>query len=67
MIASVQSRFPTFRFALKQAASGYDGVVRLTWTLGPDGGEAPVEGSDVVVLDDGKIKQVIGFLDKVPQ
>ncbi len=67
LISGVQDRFPGFRFALKPNASGYDGVVRLAWTLGPDGLEAPIEGSDVLVLADGKIKEVIGFLDKVPQ
>jgi len=67
LIAGVQERFPAFRFELKPAASGYDGVVRLAWTLGPDGAEAPIEGSDVLVLADGKIGSVIGFLDKVPQ
>ena len=67
LIAGVQQRFPDFRFALKPAASGYDGVVRLAWTLGPAGGEAPIEGSDVIVLAGGRIGEVIGFLDKVPQ
>ncbi len=67
LIAGVQERFPAFRFALKPSASGYDDVVRLAWTLGPAGAEAPIEGSDVLVLADGKIKDVIGFLDKVPQ
>jgi hypothetical protein len=67
LISAVQERFPAFRFALKPTASGYDGVVRLAWTLGPAGAEAPIEGSDVLVLADGKIKEVIGFLDKVPQ
>ncbi len=66
LIAGVQERFPVFRFALKPSASGYDDVVRLAWTLGPAGAEAPIEGSDVLVLADGKIKDVIGFLDKVP-
>jgi len=67
LIAGVQERFPGFQFALKPTANRYDGVVRLAWTLGPAGGAAPIEGSDVLVLADGKIKDVIGFLDKVPQ
>jgi hypothetical protein len=67
LISGVQDRFPAFRFALKPGPSGYDGVVRLAWTLGPSGAEAPIEGSDVLVLAGGKIKEVIGFLDKVPQ
>jgi hypothetical protein len=67
LISTVQERFPAFAFALKPTAGGYDDVVRLAWTLGPAGAEAPIEGSDVLVLADGKIKDVIGFLDKVPQ
>ena len=67
MIAGVQTRFPAFRFALKHPATGYGDIVRLAWSLGPKLGEAPIEGSDVVVLAEGKIKEVIGFLDKVPQ
>ena len=31
-------------------SSGYDGVVRLAWTLGPAGKAPPIEGGDVLVL-----------------
>ncbi len=67
MISGVQRRFPAFRFKLSGAPSGHGEFVRFRWTLGPDGVEPPVEGSDVLVMEDGKIGQVIGFLDKVPQ
>jgi hypothetical protein len=65
-IGGVHARFPDYRFALKGEASGYDGHVRFSWTLGPAAGEAPIEGSDVVSLAGGRITKVIGFLDKVP-
>jgi hypothetical protein len=41
--------------------------VRPAWRChGPAGAEAPIEGSDVVRLQGGRIAEVIGFLDKVP-
>jgi hypothetical protein len=66
-IGGVHQRFPDFRFALKGDAGGHGEHVRFSWTLGPAVGEAPIEGSDVVTTEDGRIASVIGFLDKVPQ
>ena len=41
--------------------------VRFTWHLGPEGQAAPAVGSDVAVTDDnGRIRTVLGFLDRVP-
>ncbi|MEU0472430.1 hypothetical protein ACFW5S_30570 [Streptomyces olivaceus] len=41
--------------------------VRLRWGLGPEGAEPVVVGFDVLVLDEsGRIRDVRGFLDKVP-
>jgi len=67
LIAGVQARFPGFRFALDGQPTGYGGHVRFSWTLGPDGAEPPIKGSDVVALQEGQIAQVIGFLDQVPE
>jgi hypothetical protein len=40
---------------------------RFTWGLGPDGAEPLVVGFDVAVTDgDGRLRTVLGFLDKVP-
>lgn len=66
LIAGVQERFPGFRFSLLGKPDGYDGHVRFSWGLGPDGAEAPIKGSDVVKVEGGRLKAVIGFLDEVP-
>lgn len=66
LISGVHAQFPGFRFALKGDADGYADKLRFSWALGPDGAEAPVEGSDFVEITDGRISRVIGFLDKVP-
>ena len=66
LVDAVQQRFPGFRFKLTGTPNGHGRYVRLSWSLGPDGAEPPVEGSDVVVVDEGRIRQVIGFIDRAP-
>lgn len=66
LIAAVHARFPQFRFAALGAPDGHGDHVRFSWALGPAGAEAPIKGSDVVELSQGKIARVIGFLDQVP-
>jgi hypothetical protein len=66
LIDGVHERFPGFRFALKGKADGFGEHIRFSWALGPEGGEAIVEGTDIGVIDEGRLKSVTGFLDKVP-
>ncbi|MGY1735877.1 nuclear transport factor 2 family protein [Geodermatophilus sp. SYSU D00684] len=66
-IAAVQAQFPGSVFRLAGPADAHHGQVRFTWHLGPDGAEPPVTGFDVAVTDgDGRIRTVLGFLDRVP-
>ena len=67
LVAGVQQRFPGFRFKLISKPDGHGDHVRFSWSLGPVNSAPPIEGSDVVTTRDGRIAQVIGFLDKVPQ
>jgi hypothetical protein len=66
MIGGVQQRFPGFKFTLNGAPNGHNGHVRFSWNFGPPDADPPIEGSDVLTLTDGRIAQVIGFLDRVP-
>jgi len=66
-IGGVHQRFPDYRFELLGEASGHGDHLRFSLSLGPAGAEAPIEGSDTVTLEAGRIATVIGFLDKVPQ
>lgn len=66
LIAGVHERFPGFRFTLKGGAAGFADRLRFSWTLGPDGVEAPIEGTDFVEIADGRMARITGFLDKVP-
>ncbi len=66
-IAAVQSQFPSFRFRLSGPVDGHGNQFRFTWSLGPEGADAPVAGFDVVVLSpERKVQTVLGFLDRVP-
>ena len=66
LVGAVHQRFPGFRFKLTGTPNGHGKYVRLSWSLGPDGAEPPIEGSDVVLVDEGRICQVIGFIDRAP-
>ena len=68
MIAGVQGQFPGFTFKLLGAVDSNHNIARFQWELVPvAGGESVVIGSDVAVLsEDGKIRSIYGFLDKVP-
>lgn len=67
IIGGVHSRFPSFSFKLIGKADGYGDHVRFKWSLGPgDYVDAPIEGTDFVVIADGRIRSVSGFLDRVP-
>ncbi|MCO1594750.1 nuclear transport factor 2 family protein [Micromonospora sp. RHAY321] len=66
-IAAVQSQFPGMTFRLAGPVDGHHNQVRFTWELGPESGEAPIAGFDVAVVDgNGRLTQVLGFLDRVP-
>ncbi|TCP57510.1 SnoaL-like protein [Tamaricihabitans halophyticus] len=66
-IAGAQEQFPGMSFRLVGAVDGHHEQFRFTWELGPEEGPAPVVGFDVATVDaDGRLNQVLGFLDRVP-
>jgi hypothetical protein len=66
-IAAVQQQFPGWTFRPAGPADGHHEQVRFSWELGPADADAPVAGSDVVVTGpDGRVRTVLGFLDRVP-
>src|ERR1700742_3707376 len=64
-IAAVQGQFPGFVFTQVGDVDAHHQQARFQWGLGPAGAEPVVIGFDVVVTgDDGRITDVLGFLDK---
>ncbi|MEI9406078.1 nuclear transport factor 2 family protein [Mesorhizobium argentiipisi] len=66
LIDGVQQRLVGFRFSLKGEPDGFGDNIRFSWNLGPEGSESVIEGTDIGVIEDGRLKSVTGFLDKVP-
>ena len=66
-IGEVQEQFAGWTFRLVGTVDAHHDQARFRWELGPDGDEAPIVGFDVMEWDaDGRLTQVLGFLDKVP-
>ncbi|MFE0131795.1 nuclear transport factor 2 family protein [Streptomyces sp. NPDC059037] len=69
VIAGAHEQFPGFTFRLTEGSvDGHHHIARFGWELvSVADGSAPVAGFDVIALaDDGRIRTVHGFLDRVP-
>ncbi|OKI00808.1 polyketide cyclase [Streptomyces sp. CB02923] len=67
VIAGAHAQFPGFVFRLLGDPDGHHDLVRFSWELVAPDGSAPVAGTDVATLaEDGRIRSVSGFLDRVP-
>ncbi|WP_305094569.1 nuclear transport factor 2 family protein [Prescottella sp. R16] len=67
LIGAVQEQFEGMRFELAGDIDAHHDQARFTWALGPVGAEPLVIGFDVLECDpDGRVRTVLGFLDKVP-
>lgn len=64
MIRNAREGFPGHAFMLRGLPDGHGCFVRFSWTLAPAGGAPIAHGTDVVrIEEDGRIAEVIGFLD----
>ncbi|WP_432013275.1 nuclear transport factor 2 family protein [Streptomyces cucumeris] len=68
VIAGVHEQFPGFEFRHTGTVDGHHDTARFTWELvSTADGSAPVAGFDVITLaEDGRVRSVLGFLDRVP-
>ncbi|WP_424216582.1 nuclear transport factor 2 family protein (plasmid) [Streptomyces sp. BI20] len=67
-IAAAHARFPGFEYRPLGRVDGHHDLVRFGWELvSTADGSAPIAGFDVVTLtEDGRVRSVKGFLDRVP-
>ena len=68
LIGGAQQQFAGLRFRRGEVFDTNHDIARFTWELGGNGtDDAAAIGYDVVQVDgDGRITQVLGFLDRVP-
>jgi hypothetical protein len=68
-IGQTQAAFPGYVFTLGGDIDGHHGQARFSWhATAPGESEAAYVGFDVLVADDddGRVRSVYGFLDRVP-
>ena len=68
MVAGIQERFPGHRFRLSFGPDAHNDRVRFAWELVNGDAAAPVAaGVDfATVADDGRLRDVTGFLEAAP-
>ncbi|WP_433787002.1 nuclear transport factor 2 family protein [Actinomycetospora sp. CA-101289] len=68
LIAGAQARFAGLVFTPGEVQDAHHDVLRFTWHLAPEGAVEPVViGFDVAeIAEDGRLRRVHGFLDRVP-
>jgi len=66
-IASTQERFPGYVFSLGGPVDGHHNQARFQWhATAPGEADPAYVGFDVIVTDNGRVRQVYGFLDRTP-
>ena len=67
MLAGVQAKFPGFVLRRISKVDSHNNAVRFAWSLGPASGPSVAEGVDFATLSsDGKLANIVGFIDKMP-
>ena len=65
-IAQTQERFPGVTFTLGGPIDAHHDQARFQWHAGPADAPDAYVGFDVIVTDDGRIRNVYGFMDATP-
>lgn len=66
-IGEAQQHFPDYLFHLGGNVDSHHNTARFAWHFNAPGDPEPlIIGFDVIVVDNDRIRQVYGFLDKVP-
>jgi hypothetical protein len=68
MIRTAQEQFPNYRVRLVSGIEAHNGHMRFSWAAG-GAADAPLylAGTDfAVIAEDGRLKEVIGFVDAAP-
>jgi hypothetical protein len=58
---------PDVAFTVVGDAVGHNGAARLFWRAGPPGGPVAATGTDVALLEGGRIRRLYVFVDSAPR
>jgi hypothetical protein len=65
-IAQTQERFRGFTFTLAGPIDAHHNQARFQWHAGPDDQPDAYVGFDVILTENGRIRNVYGFMDATP-
>jgi hypothetical protein len=65
-IEHTQERFRGFTFTVGGPIDAHHNQARFQWHAGPDDKPDTYVGFDVIVAEDGRIRNVYGFMDAAP-
>jgi SnoaL-like protein len=65
-IVQTQERFPGVTFTLGGPVDAHHNQARFQWHAGPEEAPSAYVGFDVIVTEDGRIRNVYGFMDAAP-
>jgi hypothetical protein len=65
-IEQTQERFPGVTFRLGGAVDAHHDQARFQWHAGPPDAPETIVGFDVIVTENGRIRNVYGFTDVAP-
>jgi hypothetical protein len=66
-VAATQEQFPGYVFALGSAVDAHHEQARFNWiATAPGASEPEYVGFDVFALEGGRLREVFGFMDKMP-
>ncbi|UPK67343.1 nuclear transport factor 2 family protein [Chitinophaga filiformis] len=63
LITNLQAKFPERKFRLRQPIEGHHNIARLYWQFGTEDMPAQETGEDVFVVENGKIRRLLIFID----
>jgi SnoaL-like protein len=66
LVAAVQAQFPGLVFRQLGDVDAHHEFMRFSWEAGPEGAAAIIAGTDVALINDGRLRRVVGFLDLTP-
>jgi hypothetical protein len=66
VIEQTQKRFPGVTFTFGSAIDAHHDRARFQWHAGPAEAPAAIVGFDAIVTEDGRIRNVYGFMDAAP-
>jgi hypothetical protein len=67
LVAAAQAQFRGLQFTLSGPIDAHHDHARFAWHFGaPGSGDPLVIGFDVALMNDGRLQEVYGFLDKIP-